>query len=102
MGRHAQSRMNLWSRDYRLSRDKEKALYLQYHKSYEHQIWQGSGLKAIKLKVVKIVLLKAVKSIKYVRNGSFNEILTSKNRRVSFTSELRYTRFQRPHNNKKC
>ena len=31
-------------------------------------------LKAIKLKVVIIVLLKAVKAIKYVRNGSFNEI----------------------------
>ena len=42
---------------------KEKARYLQYHKFYEHQIWQGSGLKAIKLKVVKIILLKAIKFI---------------------------------------
>ena len=32
-----------------LSRDKKKSLYLQYHKSYGHEIWQGSGLKAINL-----------------------------------------------------
>ena len=51
----------LWSRDYMFSRDKEKALYLQYHKSYGHQIWQGNGLKAIRLRVVKVILLKAIK-----------------------------------------
>ena len=43
------------------SRDKEKALYPQYSKSYRHQTWQGSGLKAIKLKVIKVILLKAIK-----------------------------------------
>ena len=59
LGHHVQSRMILWSRDYMFSRD--KALYLQYHKSYGHQIWQDSGLKAIKLKVVKVILLKAIK-----------------------------------------
>ena len=58
---YVQSRMILWSRDYMLSCDKEEALYLQYRKSYGHQIWQGSGLKAIKLKVVKVILLKAIK-----------------------------------------
>ena len=61
LGHHAQSRKILWSRDYMLSPDKEKALYLQYHKSYVHQLWQGSGLKAIKLKVVEVILLKAIK-----------------------------------------
>ena len=61
LGHHAQSRIILWSRDHMLSRDKEKALYLQYHKSHGHQIWQGSGLKAIKLKVAKDILLKATK-----------------------------------------
>ena len=44
-----------------VSRDKEKVLYLQYHKSYVHQIWHGSGLKSIKLRVVKVILLKAIK-----------------------------------------
>ena len=39
----------------------KKVLYLQYGKSYGHQIWQGNGLKAIKLKVVKVILLKAIK-----------------------------------------
>ena len=47
LGYHALSRMIPWSRDYVLSRDKEKALYLKWHKCYGHQIWQGSGLKAI-------------------------------------------------------
>ena len=47
LGHHAQSRMILWSRDYMLSRDKEKALYLQYQRFYGHQIYQGSGIKAI-------------------------------------------------------
>ena len=96
---YVQSCMILWSRDYMLSCDKEEALYLQYRKSCGHQIWQGSGLKAIKLKFVKVILLKAIKFM--CPNGSFNEMLTSKNRRICFTSELRYTRFQRPHNNKK-
>ena len=54
-------RMILWSRDYMLSCDKEKAVYLQYHKSYGHPTWQDSGLKAIQLKVIKFVLLKAIK-----------------------------------------
>ena len=61
LGHHAQSRINLWSREYMLSRDKEKVLSLQYHESYGHQIWQGSDLNAIKLKVVKVILLKAIK-----------------------------------------
>ena len=61
LGHHTQSRMIFWSRDYLLPRDKEKLLYLQYRKSYGHQIWQGSGLKAIKMKVVKVILLKAIK-----------------------------------------
>ena len=56
LGRHAQSRMILWSRGYMLSRDKEKALYLQYQRSYGHQIWQGSGLKAINPLNVSVVL----------------------------------------------
>ena len=37
----------------------------------------------------------------YVRNGLFNEELTSKNRRVSFPFELSYNWFQRPHDDKK-
>ena len=61
LGNHEQSRMIIWSRDYMLSRNKEKVLYLQYRKSYGHQTWQGSGLKAIKLKVVKFILLKVIK-----------------------------------------
>ena len=60
LGHHAQSSMILWSRDYMFSPYKEKALYLQYHKSYGHQIWQDSGLKAIRLKVGKVILLKAI------------------------------------------
>ena len=48
-------------RDYMLLRDKEKVLYLQYHKSYEHQMWQDSTLKTIKLKVVEVILLKTIK-----------------------------------------
>ena len=36
-----------------------------------------------------------------VCNGSFNQMLTSKNRRVNFSSELHYIKFQRPHDNKK-
>ena len=48
-------------RDYMLLRDKEKVLYLQYHKSYEHQMWQDSSLKTIKLKVVEVILLKTIK-----------------------------------------
>ena len=47
LGYHEESRMILWSRDYMLSCDKEKALYLQYRSPYGHQIWQVSGLKAI-------------------------------------------------------
>ena len=61
LGHYVQSRMILWSRDYMFPGD--KALYLQYHKSYGHQIWQDSGLKAIKLKVVKVILLKAIKFV---------------------------------------
>ena len=37
----------------------------------------------------------------YVRNGLFNEELTSKNRRVSFPFELSYNWFQQPHDDKK-
>ena len=37
-----------------------------------------------------------------VHNGFFNEMLTSKNRRVGFSSELRHTRFHRPRDSKKC
>ena len=44
-------------------RDKEKVLYLQYRKSYGHQNWLVSGLKPIKLKVVKSILLKAIKFV---------------------------------------
>ena len=60
LGHHAQSHMILWSRDYMLSRDEESS-YSQCYKSDEHQIWQGGGLKAIKLKTAKVILLKAIK-----------------------------------------
>ena len=38
----------------------------------------------------------------WLRNGSFNKILTSKNSRVILFFELRHTKFQQPHDNKKC
>ena len=34
-----------------------KKRYLQYHKSYGHQIWQGSGLKAINLSNESVSLI---------------------------------------------
>lgn len=37
----------------------------------------------------------------WVRNGSFTQMLTSKNQRENFSSESHYTRFQRPDDNKK-
>ena len=58
LGHHEQSRMIIWSRDYMLSRNSKS---YGHRKSYGHQIWQGSGLKVIKLKVVKFILLKAIK-----------------------------------------
>ena len=51
----------LW--EYMSSCDKEKALYLQQHKFYGHQIGQGSRLKAAKLKVVG----NKLKEIKFMR-----------------------------------
>ena len=44
-----------------LSRDKGQALYFQYHKRYGHQTWHSNGLKAIKLEVARIILLKTIK-----------------------------------------
>ena len=58
---------------------------------------------ASKLKVnsyIKI-FIENQQSNSCVRNGSFNEMLTSKNRRVSLSSELFYTRLQQPHEIKK-
>ena len=49
--------------------------------------------------VIIYSLMKCEKAVKFMDqiNGSFNEMLTSKNRTVIFSSELHDTTFQRPH-----